>query len=109
MREHRIDLSPDLSPDFSLIWNESIETETDIRKPGLTEEKIIAVLAEQEPAWGRRRSAANTGLVLAYGRRTSGGGAISILRELKRGFWSEVQRFYEKRICTSLPSSLRIT
>jgi hypothetical protein len=27
----------------------------------------------------------------------------------ERGFWSEVQRFYEKRICTSLPSSLRIT
>jgi hypothetical protein len=25
-----------------------------------------------------------------------------------RGFWSEVQRSYEKRICTSLPSSLRI-
>jgi len=26
----------------------------------------------------------------------------------KRGFWSEVQQVYEKRICTSLPSSLRI-
>ena len=25
-----------------------------------------------------------------------------------RGFWSEVQRFYENRICTSLPSSLSI-
>ena len=25
-----------------------------------------------------------------------------------RGFWSEVQRVYENRICTSLPSSLRI-
>src|SRR4249919_625320 len=26
----------------------------------------------------------------------------------RRGFWSEVQRVYENRICTSLPSSLRI-
>lgn len=25
-----------------------------------------------------------------------------------RGFWSEVQQVYENRICTSLPSSLRI-
>jgi hypothetical protein len=28
--------------------------------------------------------------------------------KLYRGFWSEVQQVYEKRICTSLPSSLRI-
>ena len=27
---------------------------------------------------------------------------------IQRGFWSEVQRVYENRICTSLPSSLRI-
>ena len=30
------------------------------------------------------------------------------LRSLVAGFWSEVQRVYENRICTSLPSSLRI-
>jgi hypothetical protein len=35
--------------------------------------------------------------------------AISMDRpESQCGFWSEVQRFYEKRICTSLPSSLSI-
>lgn len=26
---------------------------------------------------------------------------------VNRGFWSEVQRVYENRMCTSLPSSLR--
>ena len=34
--------------------------------------------------------------------------ALGWLAELARGFWSEVQRVYENRICTSLPSSLRI-
>jgi hypothetical protein len=37
---------------LSLIWNESIEKDTDIRKPRLTEEKIISVLAEQERGMG---------------------------------------------------------
>ena len=41
-----------MSPDLSLIWNESIETETDIRKPRFNEEKIIAILAEQERGMG---------------------------------------------------------
>ena len=30
------------------------------------------------------------------------------LEQGTRGFWSEVQQLYENRICTSLPSSLRI-
>jgi hypothetical protein len=33
---------------------------------------------------------------------------ITAVGNVVRGFWSEVQRVYEKRICTSLPSSLRI-
>src|SRR3981081_1014101 len=35
---------------------------------------------------------------------------IAILEHIARyrGFWSEVQRVYENRICTSLPSSLSI-
>jgi hypothetical protein len=34
--------------------------------------------------------------------------AFNELQYALRGFWSEVQRVYENRICTSLPSSLRI-
>src|SRR5271169_5142554 len=34
--------------------------------------------------------------------------ALQAEKTAARGFWSEVQRVYEKRICTSLPSSLRI-
>ena len=38
------------------------------------------------------------------------GAEFQNVRQLGRGarFWSEVQRVYENRICTSLPSSLRI-
>ena len=32
----------------------------------------------------------------------------NLTRNALRGFWSEVQRVYENRICTSLPSSLSI-
>lgn len=38
----------------------------------------------------------------------SAGEAEGIRQGSARGFWSEVQRVYENRICTSLPSSLRI-
>ena len=31
-----------------------------------------------------------------------------LLKQLGPGFWSQVQQGYAKRICTSLPSSLRI-
>src|ERR1700720_2110745 len=33
---------------------------------------------------------------------------LDFLSPVQRGFWSEMQRVYENRICTSLPSSLRI-
>jgi hypothetical protein len=61
---------------------------------------------------GRLSQWLHAGLVAAgrdAGWRLRPGASLQIVRSANhRGFWSEAQRVHEKRICTSLPRSLRM-
>jgi putative transposase len=85
---------------LSLIWNESIEK--DIRKPRLTEEKIIAVLTEQERGMGTVEVCCKHGISPGLWEANFGGGAISDSRELKA---LEMERISGERSCSPMQCS----
>jgi putative transposase len=87
---------------LSLIWNESIEKDTDIRKSRLTEEKIISVLAEQERGMGTAEVCCKHGISPGLWEANFGGGAISGSRELKA---LDMERISGEKSCSPMQCS----